>query len=136
MTSSIINDGICSLIHKKYHLKCYHSDINYHMTLNIVYSIDNVIDQIERLAVFWGDFWAQLAESPVNPTTQNMIFSVLCTKHVDIFRVFFFILRYILQSILKWLQSWTSTSYFSNSSTGSSVVITRSHWGVVTWRHY
>ena len=28
-----------SLIHKKCHLKNYHSDIKYHMTLNIIFSV-------------------------------------------------------------------------------------------------
>ena len=39
MSSSIIHDNICSLIHKKRHPKSYHSDINYHITLNIIFSI-------------------------------------------------------------------------------------------------
>jgi hypothetical protein len=37
--SSIIHDAICSLIHHKCHPKSYHSDIKYHMTLNIILSV-------------------------------------------------------------------------------------------------
>ena len=37
--SSIIHDNTCSLIHEKCHLKSYHSDIKYHMTLNITFSV-------------------------------------------------------------------------------------------------
>ena len=36
--SSIIHGNVCSLIHKKCHPKSCHSDIKYHMTLNIVFS--------------------------------------------------------------------------------------------------
>ena len=39
MNSSIIHDTNCSLIHKKCHLKSYHSDIDYHMALNIIFSV-------------------------------------------------------------------------------------------------
>ena len=39
MNSSIMHDNICSLIHKKCHPKSCHSDIKYHMTLNIMYSV-------------------------------------------------------------------------------------------------
>jgi hypothetical protein len=39
MNSSITNDNICWLIHKKCHPKSYHSDIKYHMTLNIMFSV-------------------------------------------------------------------------------------------------
>ena len=39
MDSSIIHDNIYSLIHKKSCTKSYHSDIKYHMTLNIIYSV-------------------------------------------------------------------------------------------------
>ena len=39
MNSSIIPDNICSLIHKKGHLKSYHSDKIYHMTLNFIFSV-------------------------------------------------------------------------------------------------
>ena len=35
MNSSTIHDNICSHIYKKYHLKSYHKDIKYHMTVNI-----------------------------------------------------------------------------------------------------
>ena len=39
MNSSSIHDNICSLIHKKCHLKSNRSDIKYHTTLNITFSI-------------------------------------------------------------------------------------------------
>ena len=40
MNSSIIHDSIRSLIHKKYHHpKSYHSDVKYHMTLNIIFRV-------------------------------------------------------------------------------------------------
>ena len=39
MNSFIIHDSICSLIPKKCHPKRCHSDIKYHMTLNIVFSV-------------------------------------------------------------------------------------------------
>ena len=43
----------CSLLHKKCHLKRYHSDIKYHMILNIIFSV-----------VLIGKlFWAQLVKS-------------------------------------------------------------------------
>jgi hypothetical protein len=54
--------------------------------------------------------------------------------HVDIHRFFLIKLGYILQIPLKWsvifLLSWTSTSYFSNS-TGSSVTNCRFPWSLV-----
>ena len=37
--SSIIHDNISSLIHKKCHPKSYQSDIKYHVTLNIIFSV-------------------------------------------------------------------------------------------------
>ena len=37
--SSIIHDHICSLIHKKCHPKNYYSDMNYLVTLNIIYIV-------------------------------------------------------------------------------------------------
>ena len=39
MSSSIIHDNICSLIHKNCHPKSYHIDIKYHMILNITFSV-------------------------------------------------------------------------------------------------
>jgi hypothetical protein len=39
MNSFIIHDNIHSLIHKKCHPKSHHSDIKYHMTLNITFSV-------------------------------------------------------------------------------------------------
>jgi hypothetical protein len=39
MNLSIIHDNICSLIHEKCHMKSYHSDIKYHMTLSIIFSV-------------------------------------------------------------------------------------------------
>ena len=39
MNSSIIHDNICSLGRKKCHPKSYHSDIEYHMTLNVIFSV-------------------------------------------------------------------------------------------------
>ena len=39
MNSSIIYDNICSLIHRKCHPKSYHSDIKFHMTLDIIFSV-------------------------------------------------------------------------------------------------
>ena len=41
MNSSIIHDSICKLIHKKCHMKSYHSDIKYHMTLNNILIVHN-----------------------------------------------------------------------------------------------
>ena len=35
----IIHDSICSLVNKECHPKSYHSDIKYHMTLNIIFSV-------------------------------------------------------------------------------------------------
>ena len=43
LNSSIIHDSNCSLIHNKCHPKCYNSDIKYHMTLNIMFSVVCVI---------------------------------------------------------------------------------------------
>jgi hypothetical protein len=34
-----IHGNICKLICRKSHLKSYHSDIKYHMTLNIIFSV-------------------------------------------------------------------------------------------------
>ena len=42
MNSSIIHDCICSLIHLKCHPKSYHSDIEFRMTLNIVFEEDSL----------------------------------------------------------------------------------------------
>ena len=39
INSSLIHDNIFSLIREKCHLKSYHSDIKYHMTLNIIFSV-------------------------------------------------------------------------------------------------
>ena len=39
MNSSIIHDNICSLICERFHPKSYQSDIKYHMTLNIIFSV-------------------------------------------------------------------------------------------------
>ena len=39
MNASIIHDNIYSLIDKKCHLRSYHSDIRYHITLNIIFSV-------------------------------------------------------------------------------------------------
>ena len=39
MNSSIIFDNILSLIHKKCHPESYQSDIKYHMTLHIIFSM-------------------------------------------------------------------------------------------------
>ena len=36
--SSIIHNNICSLIHKKCHPNSYHSDIKFHIALNIIFS--------------------------------------------------------------------------------------------------
>jgi hypothetical protein len=36
----IIHDNICSLIHMKCHPESHHGDIKYHMTPNIVFSVD------------------------------------------------------------------------------------------------
>ena len=37
MNSSIIHHNICSLIHEKCHPKSCHSDMKYHMTVNIIF---------------------------------------------------------------------------------------------------
>ena len=39
MNSFIVHDYICLLIHKTCNLKSYHSDIIYHMTSNIIFSV-------------------------------------------------------------------------------------------------
>ena len=39
LNSSTIHNNIGSLIHKKCHPKIYHSDTDYHMTLNIIFSV-------------------------------------------------------------------------------------------------
>ena len=39
MNSSILHESICKLIHKKCHLKSYHTEIKYPMTLNIIPSV-------------------------------------------------------------------------------------------------
>ena len=39
MNSSIIHDNICSLSQKKYHPKNNHTEIQYHITLNIIFSV-------------------------------------------------------------------------------------------------
>jgi hypothetical protein len=39
MNSSIIHNNICSFSHKECHPEGYHSDLKYHMTLNIVFSV-------------------------------------------------------------------------------------------------
>ena len=36
---TIIHDNICNFLYKKCHLQSYHSDIKYHMTLNITFSV-------------------------------------------------------------------------------------------------
>jgi hypothetical protein len=36
---SISYDNICSLTHKKCYVKSYHSDINHHMILNVIFSV-------------------------------------------------------------------------------------------------
>ena len=41
MNSSIIHDNIRSHVHKKYHPKSCHADIEYHMTLSIIFSVVN-----------------------------------------------------------------------------------------------
>ena len=57
MNSSIIHDNIHSLIHKKFHLKSYHGDIKYHMTLNMIFSVvcmhteDNDITWLEKMTI-------------------------------------------------------------------------------------
>ena len=43
MHSSTIHDNICKFIHKKCHPKSYHSDIKYHMTLNMIFSVATFI---------------------------------------------------------------------------------------------
>ena len=52
MNSSIIHDSICKLIHKKCHLKSYYSDIKYHTTLKIIFSVPN-ITYAEVVIVVW-----------------------------------------------------------------------------------
>ena len=47
--SSFIHENICSLIHKRCHLKSYHSDIKWHMTLN---NICNVVHSKIFMVVF------------------------------------------------------------------------------------
>ena len=39
MSSSIIHDNICSLIHEMCQSKSYHSDTKYHIKLNIIFSV-------------------------------------------------------------------------------------------------
>ena len=39
MNSSIIHDSSCKLTRKKWHLESYHSGIEYHMTLNIIFVV-------------------------------------------------------------------------------------------------
>jgi hypothetical protein len=39
---STIHDNVCKLIHKKCHYKIYHNDMNYHMTLNKIFSVVNM----------------------------------------------------------------------------------------------
>ena len=51
MNSSIIHDNICKLIHKKCHLKSYHSDIKYLVTLNTIFSV--VPPYIQRVGGAW-----------------------------------------------------------------------------------
>ena len=43
MNSFIIHDNICSLIHKKCHVRNYLHEINYHMTLNMTYWVWNIL---------------------------------------------------------------------------------------------
>jgi hypothetical protein len=38
-SSIIIHKNICLLIHKKCHLKIYHSNVIYHMTLHIIFKV-------------------------------------------------------------------------------------------------
>ena len=52
MNSSIVHDNTCSLIHKC-HLKSYRSDIKYHLTSNIIFSVPKH-DQREHLTVKCG----------------------------------------------------------------------------------
>ena len=58
MNSSIVHDIICKFIHKKCHLKSYHSDIKYHMTLNIKFSV-----------VFFGSIRAKISWLGIKPPT-------------------------------------------------------------------
>ena len=37
MNASIIHDNFCKLSHKKRHLKSYHADMKYHVTINIIF---------------------------------------------------------------------------------------------------
>ena len=51
MNSSIIHDNFCELIHKKCDPKSYHSDIKYHMPLNIIFSVVNTLHSQKNLLV-------------------------------------------------------------------------------------
>ena len=39
MNSSIVHYNICSLVHKKCHMKCPHSDVKYYMTYNVIFCV-------------------------------------------------------------------------------------------------
>ena len=45
MNSSVIHENIYSLLHKYYHLESCHSDMKYHMTLNIIFSVPTTVRQ-------------------------------------------------------------------------------------------
>ena len=74
MTSSIIHDNIWKLIHKKCHSKSYHSDIEWRVTLIIIFSVDNndSVNQSSALCFLLG------GSSGEYNCTLFMVFSVTC----------------------------------------------------------
>ena len=57
MNSSIIHDEIYTLIRKKCHPKSYNSDIEYHMTLNIIFSVVLAVYDEERCNCYYYKFY-------------------------------------------------------------------------------
>ena len=58
MNSSIIHDIICSLLHKRCHPNSYHSDVTYHMILDIRFSVG-------FLYVPWNDVYVGPSLVPI-----------------------------------------------------------------------
>ena len=40
------DDNTCKLVHEKCHYKCYHNDISSHMTINTIFSVVIIMNQL------------------------------------------------------------------------------------------
>lgn len=58
MNSSIIYNSICSLITKEYHPNNHHSDIKYHMILNVIFSVAGILKPHPLNSIYiWAGSW-------------------------------------------------------------------------------